>query len=158
MSYYSNIEFSIPSPALSDGTIPRFPTVGYFYGNSSESPSVNIAEYARIKSPAGESTGRDIYSFLMLKGVVFKDDEGTPCSGFQCKFCLDEVYSSLISSTTPVKSSDSYAYRAFPIVTSDSNNILISYVIRANGSIRLQLALNGTLFKPLSVKGTYLFV
>ena len=158
MAYYSNIEFSIPVPATNDGSTTRFPTVGFFYGNSSASPNLNIAEYARLRSPAGEATGRNIYSFLMLRGVVLKEGIGAPCSGFQSKFCLDDVYSSVTSTTFPVKSTDTYAYRAFPTVTSDPENILISYAVRLAGSIRFQLATNGTIFKPLSVKGTYLFV
>ena len=94
----------------------------------------------------------------MLRGVVLKEGEDAPCSGFQCKFCLDDVYSSVTLSTISANSTSAYAYRAFPIVTSNPDNILISYIVRTAGSIRFQLALNGTVFKPLSVKGTYLFV
>lgn len=160
MSYYPNIEFNIPFPANTDGTVSRFPAMGYYYSNSNSFPSINSSEYASLKSPGGSVQGRNFYSFLYLKGAAYKEGQvGDPVSGYTCKFCLDSVYSPLTTTSLSQRSNDAVATNIFPTITNAPENAYISYTIRVGaGSIRFLLQTQGTSIKPFHTKGIYLFI
>ncbi len=168
MSYYDNVEFQIPLPALDDGSNSSFPAMGQFTGKGfiETGQFVEGLASARLTPPSGPSNdSRGPYNYSHIKGVVYYDV--IMSQPFEIRNFHDYPYSPFLEDTIDVSNGDTSAFEDYTnLVDSNNENALIitqvklthitrKLIITGYTSLGIVLVNNNAIF---NIKGTYLFI
>ena len=169
MSYYDNVEFHIPLPALDNGENSQFPAMGQFTGKNTDPSSILdpiLNPSVRLTPPSGlPNDERGPYNYTYIKGIVYF---GTLTSQpFEIRNFHDYPYASITSAPFEIYNENVDAFIDYTNLTDPNfEEFLLINQIRLD-RLNKVLTINGytplgdTLVNAgsfLTIKGTYLFL
>lgn len=170
MSYYDNVEFQIPLPALDNGENSQFPAMGQFTGKSTD-PNDSLPPQqlpsALLTPPSGlPNNERGPYNYTYIKGIVYYQTL-LASQPFEIKNFHDYPYASNLLGLISIENGDVDAFEDYTNLTSTTyEQYLIINQVRLDRTSKI-LIINAytdlgdalvTAGGFLTIKGTYLFI
>ena len=171
MSYYDNVEFQIPLPALDNGENSQFPAMGQFTGKSTDPNSAatpQLLPSALLSPPSGlPNNERGPYNYTYIKGIVYFAGVLFASQPFEIKNFHDYPYASIASGPFNVANGNVDAFEDYTNLTSTGyEQYLLINQVRLDRESKI-LSINAytdlgdalvTAGGFLTIKGTYLFI